>query len=692
MSYNKLMHKIDRTRMEKMMKKIAEFIVNHPKGLIGIYGILLILSLIGIKYVNIEYDLSSYLPADMPSYQGKQLLEEEFQMGGLASLMVKSESPEEMKALVGEISKLEGIKEVLYFEDKVKEGYSIIDIVFKKGSSSEQTQRTIELVEKLVEDKEFYLGGESAIAKDMVDTTEREIIGYSLLAFVVIAIILVLGSRTYFEPIYFFVAIGVAIIINMGSNIIFGTISSNTNSVASILQLAVSMDYSIFLLHRYYDEKMHLPRKEAMQAAITKTFGTVSASALTTVGGFLALVMMKYGIGRDMGLVLAKGVFFSLLCVMTLLPAIILLIDHKLKVKEHRILIPSFGKLAKGFIKLRYVALVSAIIIAIPAFMANSKVDYYYSNEKTLKDSAVSIEATQKIKGIFGLANQLVVLVPLDQASKLKETMGKINDIDGVKSAFGLYSIVSEKLPLEFIPKELVEKFQSDNYTYFAVDLDRLMEGEETSQTIKAIKQTLGEELSENYFITGESIVYDDLKNITAKDFKVVTLVSILLVGLILAVTFKSITLPLILLFIIQLGIWINLSIPYMMGTELNFISFIILGAIQLGATVDYAILFTTRYKENLEHMVQKEAMVQTIKDTSRAVFTSALILIAGTLSVYLITTIRSASELTLLIARGSIISLVLVYILLPAMLLIFDPVIQKTTLGWKSTKKSNDK
>ncbi|MGL5086141.1 MAG: efflux RND transporter permease subunit, partial [Clostridium sp.] len=475
---------------------------------------------------------------------------------------------------------------------------------------------------------------------------------------------------------------------NMGSNIIFGTISSNTNSVASILQLAVSMDYSIFLLHRYYEEKKSFLPKEAMKNAIVNTFSTISASALTTVGGFLALMAMSYGIGKDMGLVLAKGVFLSLICVMTLLPAIVLVCEKYFKAKEHKVLIPSLSRLAKFFVKSRYVALIVAAIIIVPVFIASSKVSYYYSNEKTLKDSAESISSTNKINEVFGAKNQVVAIVPLDKTNKLKEAMNEVKEVEGVKSVLGLYSVVSNKLPIELIPKEIVEKFQSDEFTYFALDLDREMEGADTTETLAKVKESLNKSLDGGYYLTGESVVYDDLKTVTAQDFKVVTVVSIALVGIILAIAFKSISLPIILLFIIQLGIWINLSIPYYMGTELNFISFIILGAIQLGATVDYAILFTSRYKENLENMEKKEALIQTIKDTSRAVLTSALILIAGTLSVYLITTIRSASELTLLIARGSIISCILVFILLPAMLYVFDPIIKVTTLSWKKKEK----
>lgn len=670
------------------MKKLIDSIVSYPKRMIVVYSILLVASLIGMGNVQVEYDLSAYLPEEMSSYQGKELLEKEFEMGGMASLMVQETNEEQMITLVEQVKTIEGIKEVVYLPGNGKEGYSNIGLVFKKGSSTLETQAAITAIEELMGEYTYYIGGESAIAKDMQEITKQEIVIYGLLAFLVITIILLLASQTYHEPFYFFIVIGVAIALNMGTNSLFAKISSNTNAVASILQLAVSMDYSIFLMHRYNEEKLNLTPKEAMAKALRRTFGSVSASALTTIGGFLALVGMQYGIGRDMGLVLAKGVVCSLIGVMTLLPALVLTFDHKFTYKPHRVWIPSLKGLSTLFIRLRYVALVVAVVIAIPTFLMHTKVDYYYSNEKTLKDSAQSIESTKAINEVFGMANQIVVLTPKENGAKLAETMEKVQEVDGIQSAFGLYSIVSEKLPLEFIPKEMVDKFQTDDYTYFAVVLDRPMEGESTSQTLEKLNVILKEQLGDDYFVTGESVIYDDLQKVTAKDFKVVTALSIFIVGLVLAITFKSVTIPLILLFIIQLGIWINLSIPYVTGQELNFISFIILGAIQLGATVDYAILFTESYREQLLQHKPVIAMKKTIADTSRAVLTSALILIAGTLSVYMITTIRSAAELTLLIARGAMISVVLVYVLLPAMLLIGDKVIAYTTLNWPTFKK----
>lgn len=688
------------------MKRLSDFIVKNSKVIIGIYIIVTIISIIGLNKVNIEYDLSSYLPYNMSSLKGKEILQDEFQNGGIGQLMIKFDSLEEVKSLKENIKKIDGIKKVIWLDDFwdlekpidklpeemknkfISDNYTLIEIVFSQGGSSESTYKAIEEMEKLLP-MEHYFGGESAIAKDTKDTTSREIIKYSALAFVVITIILLIASSTYVEPIYFFLAIGVAIVINMGSNFIFKSVSANTNSVASILQLAVSMDYSIFLLHRYSEEKKSKPIREAMSEAIRKTFSSVSASALTTVGGFLALCAMNYGIGKDMGLVLAKGVFLSLISVVTLLPSIILLIDSRFKFKQHKVLMPSFKNSGRHFIKLRYIAIMFTIILIIPIFKAQGKVQYYYSNEKTLKDQAISIKATNLIRDKFGSKNDTIAIVNKEDGAKTKVIMEKINKIEGVKLTQGLYSIVSEKFPIEFIPKEIRKEFESDKHTYFLISLETPLEGEENNRVLTEIREILDSSLEENY-LTGEAVIYSDLEEVTAKDFKVVTLVSIGIIGLILMITFKSLILPIILVFIIQFAIWINLSIPYFMGTELNFISFIILGAIQLGSTVDYAILFTSRYKENIKGSISnKDAIVKTIKDTGRAILTSALILIAGTMSVSLITTIRTAGELTMLIGRGALISLILVFILLPALLLILDPLIRKLTLNWP--KRNSD-
>jgi len=348
---------------------------------------------------------------------------------------------------------------------------------------------------------------------------------------------------------------------------------------------------------------------------------------------------------------------------------------------------PGFEKISGFMVKSRIATLVIAAIIVVPTFLGQSKLQYYYSTEKTLSESSKSALANEKIQEVFGKSNELILIVPKEDKIKINNLIEDIKNVENVDTVQGLYSMVDTALPAEIIPKEVKDTFESDKFTYMIVNLLSSSEGKETTKAIETIRSISGK-YYEEWYLTGEAAVYLDLQAVTSKDFLVVNNISILLIGIILILTFKSIGIPIILVFAIQLGIWINLSIPYFQGISLNFISFIIIGAIQLGATVDYAILVTSRYKENLEEMPPLKAMAKTIGDTGKSVLTSALILVAGTLSISFITTIRSASELTLLIGRGALISLFIVYTLLPALLVSFNWFIKLTTIGWPKTIK----
>ncbi|MGB7606402.1 MAG: MMPL family transporter [Lutisporaceae bacterium] len=686
------------------MRRFSSFIVNHKRFILIVYAILIVLSFIGMRFVSIEYDLSSYLPKDMNSIMGKEILEKDFEINGAAKLVIKSNDLSHVQSIKQEIKNIEGVKNVIwlddvedimkqeaFFDQKLSEhfrveDYNLMQIEFYEGNDDKSTQKAIGVIDSMIPE-EHYIGGPAAISKSMQDTISKEMLAYSLVAFIIILIILFMSSSSYFEPILFFIALGVAILLNMGTNFIFGRISSNTYSVASILQLAVSMDYSIFLLHRFHEELQVRDKKEAMIVAIERTFSAVSASALTTVCGFLALVAMKYGIGKDMGLVLAKGVLLSLITVITLLPVLALATEDKFKNYKHKILLPSFEKSAKYMVKGRHLVLALSLLIIIPAFLGQSKLSYYYSTEKTLSKTSEAVLANKKINEVFGENSELVLIVPKADRVKLDSMTQELKQLKEISTVQGLYTSVDTALPEILIPQMVRDRFESDKYTYFVLNLRYGVEAEQTKTALRSVDSIASSYFNEHY-LTGEASVYRDLNTVTSTDFSKINMLSILFIGLILLVTFKSIVLPLILILVIQLGIWINLSIPYFQGGELNFISFIIIGAIQLGATVDYAILFTTRYKENLGMLKPIEAITQTIKDTGRSVLTSALILFAGTLSVSYITTIRSASELTLLIGRGAIISLVLVFLLLPALLLLLNKPIKYTTLGWPTTKK----
>lgn len=682
------------------METFSNFIVKHKKSIIIFYAILVVLSIIGNNFVNINYGLSSYLPEELNSIKGKNILEDEFDIKGTGYVLIENKDLNKISDYAKDIKNVAGVKDVVWLgtvEDILKpvdfmddatkkeflsEDFNLIQVFFHHADDAESTVQAVGEIKDIV-GNDGYIGGQTAVSYDMRQITSKELLIYSLVAFIIISIILFISLESFVEPILFFVTIGVAIILNMGSNALFSEVSYMTHSIVAILQLAVSMDYSIFLLHRYMDEKLNYSTKEeAMVKAVKETFSTILASALTTAGGFLALVWMKYGIGKDMGIVFAKGVIFSLIAVITLLPVLILLFDSQIEKYKHKIYFPSFKKIGPFAIKRRYVLLIIAILITVPVFLAQNNVDYYYSDEETLPNSADSVIANKKVNDIFQNKNQLALILP--RGGKLKEVnlIEELEALDGVKSVTSIYSMVDIAMPEEFLPAELKDNFITEDYSMINMVLNRPMEGDSTNLALDNIKEVVSSKYDE-YYLTGEAPVYSDLEKVTSNDFTKVTIISVLTISVILLLVFKSLTLPLILVFIIQLGIWVNLAIPYMLGNQLNFIAFIIIGAIQLGATVDYAILYTSRYKENLYNMTKKDAAIKTITDTGPSILTSALILFTGTLSISLITSIKHTAELTMLIGRGAMISLVLVLGLLPSFLIIFDKLIAVTTIDW---------
>ena len=682
------------------MDYLASFIVKNKKFMLILYGVLIVISLLLMSLVVVNYDLSSYLPAKLNSIIGKNILEDEFGITGIAYGLINDLDFKEVDIIVNDIENLPGVKNVIwmgsaedilkpddFFEADIKNEFisgnsNLLQIHFNYSNDAKETVDAMIEIKSIIGDSGM-VGGPASISAEIRTITNKEIIYYSLVAFVIIFIILFISMDSFIEPILFFVGIGVAIVLNMGTNSFFKDVSYNTHSIASIIQLAVSMDYSIFLLHRYIEEKKENPDKnKAMIIAIKKTLSSILASSLTTVGGFMALTFMNYEIGRDLGLVLSKGVFFSLLTVITLLPILILLFDEKIEKYKHKIYFPNFKIIAPLAVKYGSILLILAILITVPAYLAQNNVDYYYDNEKILPSDSYPIIANVKIDKLFANKNQLALIIPREDKLKEVQLLDDLKSLEGVKSVRGLYSLVDVTMPDIVLPDAIKDNFLSENYSMINIVLNRPMEGESTNITLDNIKSITNETYSE-YYLTGESAILSDLKLITSKDFNKVTLISIGLIGGIILIAFKSLSIPLILVFIIQLGIWINLAIPYFLGNELNFISFIIIGAIQLGATVDYAILYTSRFRENLELYNEKEAAQKTIEDTGAAIPTSALILFTGTLSVSLITSIKNAAELTLLIGRGAIISLILVIGVLPTLLLVFNKIIGLTTIKW---------
>ena len=662
-------------------------------------------SFIGNSKTEINYDMASYLPGELDSVKGNKILSEEFGLSDILYLLLYDKELWDIAELKEEIESIQGVDEAAWLDDyadinvprdfisaEIKEQFisgesTILQIQINSQQHDNGTAGTIEEIQMAAGDG-AYLGGEAVMGYELKQILDKEKILYFIFGAITIFIILALSTTSIFEPIVFLIAVGAAIMLNLGSNIIFGKISYMTASIAAIIQLAISADYSIFLLHRYKEEKeKHISNEAAMISAVSKTGATVIASGLTTIAGFMALLIMKVSIGRDLGLVLAKGVAFSLLTTMVLLPCLLLLLDRLINRSKHRIFLPGFDLLSRIMIRGRWIFIAVVIIILVPSFFASRNLETYSSMSMTLPEDSSSIEATEKIKDEFGKGEIIYVITPGKDIIKEKKLISGIKTIPAVDSVTGISEIVDMSIPETFVPGELAEKFSNLEYSYFFVQLST---GLEDPKTIAAIDEmnVSASKVYEEYYITGEAVLQKDMSDLAAIDLKYVSILSMVLIALILAILFRSASLPVILILIIQLAIWINLSIPFIMHRPVYYLTSIFIYAIQLGATVDYAILLTMRYMENLKTARPLEAMQKTINDIGRSIFTSALILFAGTIGITLISKIGTTSELTNMIGRGALISMALIYLGLPALLLMLDRFIGWTTMGWNHNKK----
>jgi uncharacterized protein len=687
------------------MKKFSQFIVRHRVSLIILFGILLIPAIIGSFFTETNYDMLSYLPDNLNSVQGNKILSEEFGLTDTVYILIHDEELWDIANLKKSILKLDGVKKVDWIDDfsnitipisfipkEIKDRFisgqsTILQIQLSENKENYSNEKTIENINNMLDGKSFF-GGQPVMTYELRHILDSEKIIYFVIGAAAIFLILSLSTSSIIEPVLLFVSVGAAILFNMGTNSFLSSISYMTASIAAIIQLAVSVDYSIFLLHRYREEKqMHVSKEEAMIAALTKTNSTIAASALTTVAGFASLLIMKVGIGKDLGFVLAKGVVFSLITTMVLLPCLVLLFDKLIEKTGHRIFMPKFNLISRWMVKGRWIFLILIIVLLVPSFLAQKNLKSYSSLERSLPKNSQSVKATEKIKSEFGNGEIVYVITKEQDRYKENKLTDKIKTIPAVDSVIGLSAQVKSSIPETFIPEKLAGQFKKSGYSYFAVQLSTGIEDKSTIETINQINKLAGDVYGDNFYLTGEAVLLKDMSDMSQTDLKYVNYLSIGLIALILIITFRSLSLPVILIAAIQLAIWINLSIPFIADKPVYFLTSIFIGAIQLGTTVDYAILLTSRYRENLEMLEPTEAMQKTIQDTGQSIFTSALILFAGTVGITFISKIETTSELTNLIGRGALISMAIIFFGLPALLLTFERIIGWTTLGWKRNK-----
>lgn len=684
------------------VKSFANFIVRHKVAVLLVFLALMIPSLLGILLTRENYDILSYMPGDLNSRQGEVILEQEFKLSGYGLVVISGKENWQVLDVKSRIESVPGVDQVLWLDtyenitvpaefmdleirDRFFSGDStILQVLFKENSRSGATREAVVKIREIIGDAALF-GGEPVIINDLQTTTSREMIYYMLIGLVCIYLVLSASMTSFLEPVLFLVSIGIAIVLNMGSNIIRGEISFITGSIAAVMQLGVSMDYSIFLLHRFEEEKQKFPSIEgAMVSALSKTGMPVAASALTTLAGFLALMFMKNGIGSDLGFVLGKGILFSLLVNMTVIPGLILIFSRFADKHRHKPILPTFHKLSRWILKYRWVFFAVMIVVSVPSYLAQKNLDYYYTNEHYLPDTSRSVADSRKAGELFGATEIAYVIIPDEGRVREKELMDQIKTIPVVDSVLGLSEQVEMAVPEDFIPDAVKDQFKNGKYRYFQVFITTSADDPRTFDAIDQMRKSAGLAFNE-YYVTGSAALARDMASLVDTDTRNVTFISIGLILLILALSFQSLSLPFLLVLAIELAVWVNLGIPYFQGTAVSSMTSIVIGAIQLGATVDYAILFTSRYRENLDVFQNKlEAMRQTITDTGRSILTSALTMLSATLGISVMASIKTTGELSLMIGRGAIISMMVIFLGLPSILLIMDGIISKTTRNWK--------
>ncbi|CAM2905091.1 MMPL family transporter [Hathewaya histolytica] len=692
------------------MKRFGEFIVKRRVLVILISLLLLIPSILGFIGTRINYDILSYLPQELDTMKGQKILDEEFSNASTGMLMVENMQSKDVVKLKEEIEKVKGVEKAIWISDamdisvpkemlpeKIRNMFyskdtTLIMIKFKEGSASVNTFNAVDSIKKIT-GKRAFLGGMSAIIHDTRQLAEKETPFYVLIAVAFAIIVLMLTMESTVVPFIFLVGIGFPIAYNLGSNYFLGEISYITKALAAVLQLGVTMDYSIFLLHRYEEEKSKREnREEAMAEAIASTFTSIAGSSLTTIAGFLALCTMKLGLGKDIGIVMAKGVVLGVLSTVTTLPALLMFFDKAIHKYTHRTVMPGFKKVSNFVVKHNKALAVFFVVLFVPFIYAQNNTEVYYNLDEALPKDLDSIVATNKLKEDYKMTTTHFVITDKNiEPYKVKEMVGKIENIDGIENVLSYDSVMGASIPENFIPDEIKEVSKKGNYSLMMINSKYKAATKEENEQITKLNDIV-KSYDKGAVIAGEGPLTKDLIDIADKDFKSVNVSSILAIFIIVLLVFSSLSIPVILVLAIELAISINLGLPYFTGTIVPFVASIVIGTIQLGATVDYAILMTSRFKEELNNGLNKyEAIKIAIEESSKSIVTSALTFFGATIGVYAVSKMELIKSLCLLMARGAIISMFSIIIMLPPLLIIFEKVISKTTRKWRDTSMESN-
>ena len=685
------------------MLKFGEWIAKH-RVLILIFGVVMLLpSAMGYLKTRVNYDILSYLPKDINTMVGQDILKDEFGNGGFSLVMVEGMSDKDVAATADKIAAVDHVSNVVCYQsmtgctipkeilpadiyDFFNKGDNTMMAVFFDDTTSADS--TLDAVEEIrgIASNQCFVSGMSAITLDMKNITENEMLIYAVIAAILTSIVLMVTMDSFLIPVFFMLSIGFAVVWNLGSNILLGEISFITQALAMVLQLGVTMDYSIFLWHSYKEQQKYFPNsnQDAMAHAIAATITSVVGSSFTTVAGFLAMCFMTFTLGLDLGIVMAKGVVCGVISCVTVLPAMILLFDKAIAKTSHKDFLPAFKRTSSFIVKNSWIFLTAAIVVLIPALYGNNHYSVYYKLDSTMPKHLDSVIANTKLAEEYGMNSTHILMVKSDMSAKdANKMLGEIKDVDGVQFAAGFNSLVGSAVPEEVVPDEIRSVLKSDEWQLMLIGSEYEVASDEVNAQVGRIDD-IAHKYDPDSMLIGEAPATKDLITITDKDFKVVNLLSIGAIFLIIAFTFKSISLPVILVSVIELAIMINLGTAYYTGSTLSFIAPIVIGTIQLGATVDYAILMTTRYRtERHSGKDKKESVGIALSTSIKSIITSALGFFAATVGVAVYSDIGLISELCMLLARGALISMVVVIVTLPSMFMVFDKLICKTSAGF---------
>ena len=692
------------------MIRFGKWVVKH-RSLILIIGILLLIpSAFGYFHTRVNYDILNYLPDEIDTMKGQEIMVDEFGTGAFSMCVVEGMSDKDISKMRKEMCKVDGVKDVLWYDsfldlsvpvemlpDSIKDVFinkdadsTILFVLYPNSISADETMDAIESLRKVM-NKQCYLSGMSAVVTDTKNLSNKETPIYVLIAVILSTIVLALAMDSAIIPVFFLLSIGMAIVYNLGTNVFKGEISYVTQALAAVLQLGVTMDYSIFLWHSYEEKQQVYPGEKgrAMAHAISNTISSVVGSSITTVAGFIALCFMSFTLGMDLGVVMAKGVVFGVICCVTVLPSMILIFDNAIEKTKHKVILPDLSGISKWVTQHFYIFLILFFVLIGPAVYGYTHNTVYYDLAGTLPESLESITANNKLEEQYHMGATHMVLLDANTPTKDVVKMTKeMEKVDGVKAVLGLDSIVGSTIPKDMLPDQIREVFESGKYKMLLIMSEYKVASDEVNEQCDTLKQMV-KDCDENGMLIGEAPCTKDLIEITDEDFKMVSAVSIGVIFIIIAFVFKSISLPIILVAVIEFAIFINMGIPTYTKTAIPFIASIVIGTIQLGATVDYAILMTNKYKRARHNgLAKKEAVIEGMKGSVQSIIVSALSFFAATFGVGMYSNIDMISSLCTLMARGALISMVVVILLLPTMFMIFDKVIIHTSAGFINKEK----